>query len=94
VASEALEESVVALLVDGGEGVEEMEAGNGTARAVGCAVFMREDECGAVGALDDTRGEDADDAAVPAGVGLGGGLWRHNCRSLHSVRKRRRLRSR
>jgi len=72
VASEAREERVVALFVRVGEGVEEMEAGDGAARAVGCAVFMREDECGTMGALDDARGEDADDAAVPTGVGCRG----------------------
>ena len=72
--------------VDCGEGVEQVEAGDGAARAVGLAVFVGEDEGGAAGAVDDARGEDAEDAAVPGGVveddagggeGLGFGIGAH-----------------
>ena len=42
--------------VDGGEGVEEMEAGDGASGAVGGAVLVGEDEGGPVGAFDDTGG--------------------------------------
>ena len=78
VASEAGEESVggVDLSVDGGEGVEEMEAGDGAAGAVGLAVFVGEDEGGTAGAVDYAGGEDAEDAAMPGwgrrGRGTGG----------------------
>ena len=55
--------------MDGGEGVEQVEAGDGAAGAVGLAVFgVGEDEGGAAGAVDDARGEDAEDAAVPLGI--------------------------
>ncbi len=54
--------------VDGGEGVEQMEAGDGAAGAVSVAVFVGEDEGGASGAVDDAGGEDAEDAAMPGGV--------------------------
>ena len=65
VAAEAGEE---ALGVDGGEGVEEVEAFNGAAGAVGVAVLFREDDGGAAGAVDDAGGEDAEDAAMPLGM--------------------------
>jgi hypothetical protein len=56
--------------VGGGDGVEEVEARDGTAGAVGAAVFrgVGDDEGGAAGAVDDAGGEDAEDAAVPVGV--------------------------
>lgn len=76
VSAEAREEGVVGLLVRGGDGVEEMEAVDGAARAVGDAVFMSENECGATGAVDDARGEDADDASMPAGGGSSGDIVR------------------
>ena len=53
---------------DGGEGVEQVEAGDGAAGAVGLAVGVGEDEGGAAGAVDDAGGEDAEDAAMPVGV--------------------------
>src|ERR1700760_168198 len=72
VPTEAREESAGGLLMRGGEGVEQMEAGNGATGAMGVwnlagirGFFMRENECGPAGALDDTRGEDADDTTMP-----------------------------
>lgn len=76
-ATEAREECVVVLFMSRGEGVEEMKARDRAAGAMGGgdwearwigALFMREDKCGAVGAFDDTRGEDAEHATMPAGV--------------------------
>ena len=61
VAAEAGEEIGAAL-----DGVEQVEAVDGAARAVGDAVFNADDDGGLGGALDDARGEDADDAAMPA----------------------------
>ena len=72
------------------DGVEQMKAVDGAAGAVGHAVFDADDDGRLGGALDDARGEDADDAAMPAvavddeqavggefGVGCAGGLrWR------------------
>ena len=49
-------------------GVEEVEAGDGAAGAVGVAVGVGDDEGGAAGAVDDAGGEDAEDAAMPVGV--------------------------
>ena len=54
VAAEAREERVVSLLVGGGKRVEQVKAGDGAARAMGDAVFVREDEGRAAGAVDDT----------------------------------------
>jgi len=48
------------------DGVEEMESVDGAAGAVSDTVFNADDNGGLRGALDDARGEDADDAAVPA----------------------------
>ena len=70
VASEAGEDGLLLFNrsgVDGGEGVEEVEAGDGAAGAVCGAVFVGDDERGAAGAVDDARSEDADDATVPGG---------------------------
>ncbi len=61
VAAEAGEEIGAAL-----DGVEELEAVDGAAGAVGHAVFDADNDGGFGGALDDARGEDADDAAMPA----------------------------
>src|ERR1700761_3036591 len=72
--TETGEERAGGLLMRGGEGIKQVEAGNGAAGAVGVwnlggirGLFMRENECGTAGALDDTRGEDTDGAAMPAG---------------------------
>ena len=54
--------------MDGGEGVEEMEAGDGATGAVSLLVFVGEDEGGAAGAVDYAGGEDAEDSAMPLGV--------------------------
>ena len=61
VAAEADEDIVAAF-----ERFEQMEAGDGAAGAVRLAVFVAEDERGVAGALDDARGENAEDAAMPA----------------------------
>ena len=61
VAAEAREEIGAGL--DGGE---EREAVDGAAGAVGHAVFHADHDGGLGGALDDARGENADDAAMPA----------------------------
>ena len=45
---------------------EQVKAGDGTAGTVGFAVFPRDDDGGLAGLLDDARGENADDAPVPA----------------------------
>ena len=68
VASEASEERGEVPMMDGGEGVEEVEAGDGAAGAVGLLVFVGEDEGGAAGAVDYAGGEDAEDSAMPGGV--------------------------
>ena len=52
--------------VAGLDGVEQMEAGDRAAGAVGLAIFVRDDQRGLTGAVDHARGEDADDAAMPA----------------------------
>ena len=54
--------------MDCGEGVEEVEAFDGAAGAVGVAIFVGEDEGRAAGAVDDARGENSEDAAMPGGV--------------------------
>ncbi len=61
VAAEASEE--IGAGFDGGEKGESVD---GAAGAVGHAVFNADDDGGLGGALDDARGEDADDAAMPA----------------------------
>src|SRR5580692_11307222 len=61
VSAEADEDVVAAF-----ERFEQMEAGDGAAGAVGLTVFMTQNECGAACALDHTRGEDAEDAAMPS----------------------------
>ena len=88
VASEAVEERRRVGGVGGGEGVEQVEAGDGAAGAVGVAVGVGEDEGGAAGAVDDAGGEDAEDAAMPVGVveddavgGVGAGRRRARVRS-------------
>ncbi len=48
------------------DGVEQLEAIHRAAGAVGHAVFDADHDGGLGGALDDARGENADDAAVPA----------------------------
>ena len=50
----------------GFDGGEKREAVDRAAGAVGDAVFDADDEGGLGGALDDARGENADDAAMPA----------------------------
>ena len=60
VAAEAGEDFVTAL-----DGFEQMKAGNGAAGTVGFAVFPRDDDGRLAGLVDDARGENADDAAVP-----------------------------
>ena len=60
-AAEAGEEIGAAL-----EGVEQLESVDGAAGAVGHAVFDADHDGRLGGALDDARGEDADDAAMPA----------------------------
>ena len=54
--------------MDGSEGVEQMEAGDGAAGAVSFFRVGGEDEGGTAGAVDDARGEDAEDAAMPLRV--------------------------
>ena len=61
VAAETDEDIVAAL-----ERFQQMEAGDGAAGAVGLAIFVTEYERGTTGALDYTRGEDAEHAAMPA----------------------------
>ena len=61
VAAEASEE-----IGAGFDGGEEHEAVDGAAGAVGYTVFDADDDGRLGGALDDARGEDADDAAMPA----------------------------
>ena len=61
VATEAGEEICTAF-----DGIEKLEAVDGAAGAVGHAFFHADDDGGLGGALDDARGEDADDAAMPA----------------------------
>jgi hypothetical protein len=61
VAAEAGEEIGAAL-----DGVEQMEAIDGAAGAVGDTVFYADHDGRLGGALDDAGGENADDAAVPA----------------------------
>ena len=88
VASEAGEGGggVLPGMVDGGKGVEEVEAGMERPEPWACSVFVGEDEGGAAGAVDDPGGEDAEDSAVPVGVveddaaggeGFGFGLSAH-----------------
>jgi len=60
-AAKAGEEAGAAL-----KGVEQVEAVNGAAGAVGDAVFNADDDGGPGGALDDAGGKDADDAAMPS----------------------------
>ena len=50
----------------GFDGGEQREAVDGAAGAVGHAVFDADDDGRLGGALDDARGENADDAAMPA----------------------------
>ena len=92
VAAEAGEEIGAAL-----EGVEKLEAVDGAAGAVGHAVFNADDDGGLGGALDDARGENADDAAVPALAvdhqQAVGGQFRVRRRAGPRWRSARRLRS-
>ncbi len=54
--------------VRGGEGLEQMEAGDGAAGAMGVAFLVGKHKRGATGALDDAGGENAEDAAMPVGM--------------------------
>ena len=70
VSTEACEEWLgrVYLSVNRGKCVEEMKAFDGAARTVGLPILVSEDESRTSGAVDDARGKNAKDAAVPVGI--------------------------
>ena len=72
VPAETREETAGESVMGSGDCIEQVKAGYRAARAMRDAVLVGDDERGATGAIDDTRGEDADYATMPAGGWFGG----------------------
>src|SRR5579862_833119 len=70
VSAEAREEwlGIVQLSMNRSKSLEEVKAFDGASRTVGLSVLMSEDERRAPGAVDDARGENAEDAAMPVRI--------------------------